>query len=97
MLDIKVILFGLSPQKLWVRIPLRRGVLDATLSDTVCQWLATGRWFSSGASVSSTNKIDRHDITEILLKVGLNTITANPKGWSEVFSRRRTDTTMHGQ
>jgi hypothetical protein len=29
----------------------------------------------SGYSVSSTNKIDRHDITELLLKVALNTIT----------------------
>ena len=28
-----------------------------------------GRWFSPG-----TNKTDRHDITEILLKVALNTI-----------------------
>ena len=28
-----------------------------------------------GPSVSSTNKTDRHDITEILLKVALNTIT----------------------
>jgi len=28
----------------------------------------------SGYSVSSTNKTDRHDITEILLKVALNTI-----------------------
>jgi hypothetical protein len=35
---------------------------------------ATGRWFSPGPSVSSTNKTDRHDITEILLKVELNTI-----------------------
>jgi hypothetical protein len=34
-----------------------------------------GLWFSMGKSVSSTNKIDRHDITEILLKVVLNTIT----------------------
>jgi hypothetical protein len=34
----------------------------------------TGWWFSPGASVSSTNKTDRHDITEILLKVALNTI-----------------------
>jgi hypothetical protein len=33
-------------------------------------------WFSPGALVSSsTNKTDRHDITEILLKVALNTIT----------------------
>jgi hypothetical protein len=41
----------------------------------VCQWLATGQWFSSGTAVSSTNKTDYHDITEILLKVALNTIT----------------------
>ena len=34
----------------------------------------TSRWFSLGTPVSSTNKIDRHDITEILLKVALKTI-----------------------
>jgi hypothetical protein len=35
----------------------------------------TGRWFSPGPPVSSTNKTDRHDIiTEILLKVALSTI-----------------------
>jgi len=32
------------------------------------------RWFSPDNPVSSTNKTDRHDITEILLKVALNTI-----------------------
>jgi hypothetical protein len=31
--------------------------------------------FLLGTPVSSTNKTDRHDITEILLKVALNTIT----------------------
>jgi hypothetical protein len=36
---------------------------------------AAGRWFSPGTLVSSTNKTDRHDITEILLKVALNTIS----------------------
>jgi hypothetical protein len=30
--------------------------------------------FSPGTPVSSNNKTDRHDITEILLKVTLNTI-----------------------
>jgi hypothetical protein len=40
----------------------------------VCQWLATGRWFSPNLPVSSSNKTDHHDITEILLKVALNTI-----------------------
>ena len=54
---------------------VRWGILDTTLCDKVCQWLATGRWFSPGTLVSSPNKIDRHDITEILLKVALNTIT----------------------
>ena len=34
----------------------------------------TGQWFSTGTPVSSTNKTDLHDITEILLKVALNTI-----------------------
>jgi hypothetical protein len=33
--------------------------------------------FSPGGLVSSTNKTDRHDITEILLKVVLNTIHLN--------------------
>jgi hypothetical protein len=47
-------------------------------SDKVCQWLVTGRWFSPGILVSSTNKTDHHDITEILLKVVLNTINLQP-------------------
>ena len=51
-----------------------RGVLDTTLCDKVCQWLVTGRWISLGTTDSSTNKNDRHDITEILLKVTLNTM-----------------------
>ena len=33
------------------------------------------RWFSPGTPVSSTNKTDLHDVTEILLTVALNTIT----------------------
>ena len=33
-----------------------------------------GWWFSHGMPVSSTNKIDCHDLTEILLKITLNTI-----------------------
>jgi hypothetical protein len=51
----------LSPLKLCVRTPLRWGILDTTLCDTVCQWLAAGQWFSPGTQVSSTNKTDRHD------------------------------------
>ena len=45
--------------------------LHLMLCDQVCQSLAAGQWFSP---VSSTNKTDRHDITEILLKVALNII-----------------------
>ena len=59
---------------LWVRTPLTRGVLDTTLCDKVCQWLATGQCFSPATPVSSINKTDRHDITEISLKVVLNSI-----------------------
>jgi hypothetical protein len=42
--------------------------------DKVRQLLATGRRFSPGTPVSSTNKTDRRDIAEILLKVVLNTM-----------------------
>jgi hypothetical protein len=57
-----------------------RGVLDTTLCDKVYQLLATGRWFSPGTPVSSTNKTDRQDITEILSKVELDTtsLTLSP-------------------
>ena len=41
-----------------------------------CQLFATGQWFSP---VSPSNKTDRHDITEILLKVALNTIKPQKK------------------
>jgi hypothetical protein len=61
----------ISALMLWVRISIRAKC--TTLCDKVCQWLATGRWFSPGPAVSSTNKADRHDITEVLLKVALNT------------------------
>ena len=56
----------LSPLTLWVQNPLRRDVLDTTLCDKVCQWLVTGRLFSPDTSVSSINKTDCLDITEIL-------------------------------
>jgi hypothetical protein len=58
----------LSPLTLKVWIPFSRGVLDTTLCDKVCQWLATARWYSLGTLVSSTNKTDRHDIVKIDVK-----------------------------
>jgi hypothetical protein len=45
----------------------------AAASDKVYQLLAHGRWFCLGTPASSTAKTGRHDITEILLKVALNT------------------------
>jgi len=47
-----------------------RGVHDTTLCDKVVSNL----WFSPATPVSPIDKTDRHDITEILLKVALNTI-----------------------
>jgi hypothetical protein len=62
----------LSSLMLWVRILIRARY--TTLCDKGCHWLPTGRWFSLDPPDSSTNKTYRHDITEILLKVALNTI-----------------------
>jgi hypothetical protein len=67
----------LSPLIMWVRISIRARC--TTLCDKVCQWLATGRWFSQGPPVSSTDKTDHHDLTEILFKVALNTIKQTNK------------------
>ena len=54
-------------------VKLRQGLFDATLCDS--QRLAAGQWFSPGIPVSSTNYTDRHNITDIFLKVALITIT----------------------
>ena len=50
-----------------------RGVFDTTSSDKVCQVLAAGRWFFPVTPVSSTNETGHHNITEILVKLVLNT------------------------
>jgi len=54
----------------WISIRAR----GTKICDKVCQWLATGRWFSLCPPVSSTNETNRHDITDILLKVELSII-----------------------
>ena len=68
----------LSPQKLWVRIPLtvrcaRYNIIWSSLSVTCGRSVVF-----SGNPVSFTNKTDLHDITEILLKLSLNTLTLTP-------------------
>jgi len=70
----------LSPLMSWVRISIRaRGT---KLCDKVCQWLVTSQWFSP---VSSTNKTERHNITETLLKVALNTIKETKQRTIEIL------------
>jgi hypothetical protein len=64
-------------------------VIDTTLCHKVCQWLATGRWFSPGTPGSSTYKTDCHDITEILLKVALNPLTLTSKYLVSVLLKHR--------
>jgi hypothetical protein len=46
------------------------------------------RWLSPGTLVSSTNKLDRHDITKILLKVALTTIKQTNKRKTLQLQRR---------
>jgi hypothetical protein len=68
-----------------------RGVLDTTLCDKVCQWLAAGRWFSPCTPVSPTNKTDLHDITEILFDEGQTTQCPNEK-----WQKAKQWYTLHG-
>ena len=54
------------------------------------QSIVSSRWFSPGPPVSSTNKTDRHDITEILLKVAWNTIKQTISFsilWRQLYNR----------
>ena len=65
-----------------------RGLIETTACDKVCQWLEVCRWFSSGTLVSSTNRNDPCDITEIWFKVASNTITP-PSGMVSRFWRKK--------
>jgi hypothetical protein len=67
--------------RVWISIRAR----CTTLCDKSCQWLAAGRWFSSGTLISSTNKTHRHDITALLLKITLNTINLNRMFYISLF------------
>ena len=63
-------------------VPITISVVSSNPAQARCTWYnimclslsVAGQWFSQGIQVSSTNKTDCHDITEILLKVALNTI-----------------------
>jgi hypothetical protein len=45
----------------------------------------TGWWFSLSTPISFTDKTDRHDIAEILLKVALNTINQTSQTTNKEF------------
>ena len=52
-------------------------------------WLAAGQWFSPGTPVFSTNTTDRHDITEIVLKVTVSTINTHTYGECQLYWWRK--------
>ena len=51
----------LSPLNLWFQPRWWRDLLDTTLCDNVCQWLATGRWFSLSGVVQQYNWPPRYN------------------------------------
>ena len=57
-----------------------RGVLDNTLCDKVCQWLATGLWISLGTPISATKVV-----TEIFFESGVKHITFNGQMMDQTF------------
>ena len=76
----------LSPLKLWVRTPfmsrcIRYNTIWQSLSVTCDRSVV-----SLGTLVFSTNKTDHHDITEILLKVALNTINQTKQWYGLIFT-----------
>jgi hypothetical protein len=65
--------YAISAYRLWrCEFESRSGEVYSIqhICDKVCQWVVAGRCFSP----VSSNKADRHDITEIVLKVALITI-----------------------
>jgi hypothetical protein len=84
----------ISSLKLCVLIPLMVGCTRYNIMWKRFQWLATSRWFSLGTLVFSINKTDFQDITEMLLKVALNTINQPIKAskvqiYCLTFNKRR--------
>ena len=60
-------------------VPITSDVVSLKLDQGevyIIMWFTTGLWFSPGPS---TNKTDRHNINEIVLKVALNIITQTNK------------------
>ena len=66
-------------------VPITTNVVSSNLDQGevyniyVIKFVRDLRWFSLGPLVSSINETDRHDISEILLKVALNSIKQTNK------------------
>jgi hypothetical protein len=57
-------------------VPITTNVVSSNTTQAKCsRYAKVGQWFSSGTLVCSTIKTDRHDITDILLKLTFSTIT----------------------
>ena len=90
-INCKLVLYCLSTVKsvlFYIGQQMNRMSIDTTLCDKVWQWLATRRCFSPGTPVSSSNKADRHNMTEILLKMASNTINqqTNPSNINKTIN-----------
>ena len=61
-----------------------------SIQHRIYRWFATStcKTFSLGTPVSSINKIDYHNIAEILFKLALNTITLTLKRASIIITQR---------
>jgi hypothetical protein len=74
---LSIFLWNLYKRISWL-LPLHifvNHIKHTTVCDKLCEWLATSRWCSPDTPVSFINKTDRHNRTEILLKLALNTTT----------------------
>jgi hypothetical protein len=72
--------FSFAPLTLWVRIPLRRGVLEITLCDKVCQWfsqpikLTTMAWYSWNTIESSVKHHNPNPVFSLAAQPGSDPI-----------------------
>ena len=66
----------ISPFNLWVSPKPLLHSENTTTRTKVCQWLVTSRLLSKVTPVSSTDKTDHQDITDIVLKAVLVTINS---------------------
>jgi hypothetical protein len=69
--------FAINAYHHWSEFESHSGMVYS-IQHYVIKFISDLRQFSPSTLISSTNKTDRHEITEILLIVALNTITLTP-------------------